>query len=289
MALWAFGQRWGEPVTAKDNAAEFVAAPTCRRACRLRADFGRRCPHHSRRIGRLSGPADSLGQRRTTGGGGDSRLVRHMVQGGGPARDAAATGRGVRCRQLAAIGKAGALDSWRKSGWQGRWRPCQRLAMEHKTGVLVLEADWFGKLAATRTHKWVPAGYPEQPFAVAPKQLVGPLADWQRQQWALPPTFRRSALPWPGISNRQTWIAGAGYPRTFQGFRAEAKVNRDFKIPAEAKVRGLFGSRAEAKVRWSRRFAAPSGEPNRNGSCSAICPGRDLDARKSPTSSSCGS
>ena len=40
------------------------------------------------------------------------------------------------------------------------------------------------------------------------RTVAGPLADWQQQRWALPPAFRWRALPWPGIVNRQAWIAG---------------------------------------------------------------------------------
>lgn len=72
-----------------------------------------------------------------------------------------------------------------------------RLAAGQRVNVLVLEADWFGKAAAA-----------QGAFAVTAKEMAGPLADWHQQRWALPPGFRRRALPWPGIVNRQAWITG---------------------------------------------------------------------------------
>ncbi len=229
VALWAFGQRWGEPVTAKDNAAEFVA-PNVRVPVAFELISGRDAriipgelvvypdrPIHWDKDVQLAavGIPDWFGTWSKAVG-----LPVTLLQQGA-AFDAG------NWRQLE---KPGLLILGGKAAGKGV-ATVQRLAMEHKTGVLVLEADWFGKLAATRTHKWVPAGYPEQPFAVAPKQLVGPLADWQRQQWALPPTFRQSALPWPGISNRQTWIAGAEYPRTFQD-SSRGESPRTFQDPS---------------------------------------------------------
>ena len=42
--------------------------------------------------------------------------------------------------------------------------------------------------------------------------MTGPLADWHDRHWPLPPAFRRTALPWFAVANRQAWIAGDDYP-----------------------------------------------------------------------------
>lgn len=84
----------------------------------------------------------------------------------------------------------------RKAAGDGPAAVC-RLPARHGVNVLVLEADWFGK-----------AGAGDRALGVAAKQLAGPLADWHQQRWALPPTFRRGAVPWPGVVNRQAWITG---------------------------------------------------------------------------------
>ena len=88
----------------------------------------------------------------------------------------------------------------RKAAGDGPAAVC-RLAARCQANVLVLEADWFGKAAAA-----------DRAFVVAAKQMAGPLADWQGQRWALPPAFRWRVLPWPGVLNRQAWIAGGEYP-----------------------------------------------------------------------------
>lgn len=95
---------------------------------------------------------------------------------------------------------AGLLVLGRKAAGKDPGEICS-LAAWHRTNVLVLEADWFGNTDG-----------PNSAVAVIPKQLAGALNDWQSQQWALPPAFRRHSLPWPGLSNRETWIAGREYP-----------------------------------------------------------------------------
>jgi len=93
----------------------------------------------------------------------------------------------------------------------------ERLCAEHRVNVLVLEADWFGRSATY-----------DRALTVMPKHMAGPLADLQGQQWALPPGFRRYTLPWPGVANRQTWIAGPEYPLvdTIHGQRKGAESLR---------------------------------------------------------------
>ncbi len=102
--------------------------------------------------------------------------------------------------------KPGLLLLGRKAAGGGPAAIC-RFAAEHKINVLVLEADWFGveKTAGA-------PGTPGRETALSPKQLTGPLADWQDQRWPLPPTFRRTALPWFAVANRQAWIASDEYP-----------------------------------------------------------------------------
>ncbi len=77
----------------------------------------------------------------------------------------------------------------------------ERVAAEHQLNLLVLDADWFGKIRTA-----------EREFAVMPKQMAGALADIQGQNWVLPPNFHQYALPWKEITNRRAWIAGPKYP-----------------------------------------------------------------------------
>ena len=68
--------------------------------------------------------------------------------------------------------------------------------------MLVLEAGWFGKpcRAGGRACRAPEAdGRPHWPIG-------------RDQRWPLPPVFRRQDLPWPGVTNRQTWIASPAYP-----------------------------------------------------------------------------
>jgi hypothetical protein len=83
----------------------------------------------------------------------------------------------------------------------GGLRDTFRLAVGRKINLLVLDADWFGKRVVA-----------EREFAVTPKQMAGVLADRQTERWPLPPVFSRQDLPWPGVANRETWIASAAYP-----------------------------------------------------------------------------
>jgi hypothetical protein len=76
-----------------------------------------------------------------------------------------------------------------------------RLAAGHKTNILVLEADWFGKPETANGG-----------IAILPKHADAALADLKNQDWPLPATFRRYTAPWPGILNRLTWISGPEYP-----------------------------------------------------------------------------
>ena len=77
----------------------------------------------------------------------------------------------------------------------------ERIAVEHQTNVLVLEADWLDKSEKTETG-----------VAIVPAHARGALTDLQTQVWPSPPIFRRQAIPWPVISNRLTWLDGPTYP-----------------------------------------------------------------------------
>ena len=73
-----------------------------------------------------------------------------------------------------------------------------KLAVRHGTNVLWFGIDWY-KCNNTVTRYGV----------LSPKQMVGPLSDFQTENWRLPPEFDRKIL-W--IVNRQTWIAGPENP-----------------------------------------------------------------------------
>jgi hypothetical protein len=77
----------------------------------------------------------------------------------------------------------------------------EQLADEHQARVLVLRADWFGKLQST-----------ERSVVIRPKRLVGPLSDWCRQRWSTTPIFSSCAAPWAEEADRQMWIAGPDGP-----------------------------------------------------------------------------
>jgi hypothetical protein len=196
VALWAFGRRWGEPATVKSGVADFAAPKV-------------RVPIVFRMI-----PID------------DVKLVlgELVVYPDRPAP-------WEKDRQLVAVGTPDWFDAWseavglpvrkfqklesldagseqlaekaalaivgRKAAGDGP-ALVHRLAAEQKINVLVLETDWLGgNQTASRE------------ITLSPKQMTGALADLQTQSWSLPPAFRQRAVR---ISNRQTWIAGPGYP-----------------------------------------------------------------------------
>ena len=73
-----------------------------------------------------------------------------------------------------------------------------RFAAARKTNVLVLEADWFGKIDA-----------PRNGVRVSPTRIHGDLKEIARQTWPSPLRFAARRQPWPGIVNRWMWIADA--------------------------------------------------------------------------------
>jgi hypothetical protein len=80
-------------------------------------------------------------------------------------------------------------------------REVGRLAIEHRTNVLVIEADWLDRSTTSAAA-----------IVVTPKHARGALADLRSQRWSAPPTFRRQTVPWPAIANRLTWLDGLEYP-----------------------------------------------------------------------------
>jgi hypothetical protein len=196
VALWAFGQRWGEPLTVKNNAAE-VAAPKVRVPV----------------VFRLS-PIDDI----------DVVLGELVVYPDRPAhwdKDVQLVTSGVpdwfdtwcgavglpieKFKELKSLDagnwriaeKPGLLILGRKAGGDGP-AAIARLAAEHAMNVLVLETDWPDS-----------SGTVSRATVVSAKHMTGALADLQTQNWSLPPAFRQRVA---GIANRQTWIAGPGYP-----------------------------------------------------------------------------
>jgi hypothetical protein len=196
VALSAFGQRWGEPVTVKNSAAEF-AAPKVRVPV----------------VFRLSPAQDS-----------NVVLAEVVVYPDRPAH-------WDKDMQLVAVGIPDWFDTWSEAVGlpvqkfkelaplnAGNWRMLEkpgllilgrraagdglaailRLAAEYAMSVLVLETDWFGRNETA-----------SRDMVLSPKHMAGALADLQTQNWSLPPTFCQRVLR---ISNRQTWIAGPEYP-----------------------------------------------------------------------------
>jgi hypothetical protein len=199
IALWAFGQRWGDSAMATNGTAQFVAPKV-----RVPVVFQVSPASDSRAV------CSELVVY-------PSRLARwdkdtHFVAAGTPDWfDTWADAVGLPIKTFKTLESLDA-GNWRKlekppllilgRGAAGKdFAAADRLAATHKVNVLVLEADWFGKQES-----------PSHDTIVSPKQLAGALADWHSQSWPLPPTFRRHAMPWNVIANRTTWVAGVKYP-----------------------------------------------------------------------------
>jgi hypothetical protein len=196
IALWALGQRWGQPLTAKNGAAE-LTAPKVRVPVVFQVMAGSR----------------------------DSRVVSELVVYPGP------SARWDKNTQLAALGAPDWFNSWSeavglpvkklkelKPSDGGNWRTPEkpsllvlgerageadfvatsRIAVECHVNVLVLGIDWFRR-NETATREMV----------VSPKEMTGTLADLREQDWALPPAFSERGLC---IANRETWIIGPEHP-----------------------------------------------------------------------------
>jgi hypothetical protein len=73
-----------------------------------------------------------------------------------------------------------------------QFQDAQALGQRKGMNLLVLEADWFGRQGGK--------------VAVLPKHLAGGLASLAEQKWPKPLTFTTHRKPWPGISNRWSWV-----------------------------------------------------------------------------------
>lgn len=192
VSLWAFGQRWGEPVRVKNNAAEFVAPKV-----RVPVVF---------RLGPVR----------------DSKVVfsELVVYPDRPAHWDKDT-------QLLAVGIPDWFDTWSEAvglpikkfkdlaaldagNWQMPDKPkllilgrktagnalaaAQGLTAEHEINVLVLEADWFDDAAGS--------------VAVGGDQIRGDLlARTGKQSWAATLEFRSHRRPAGALANRWMWTA----------------------------------------------------------------------------------
>lgn len=125
------------------------------------------------------------------------------------------------------------------------------LAAKYGTNLLVLDAAWFG---------------PSQPFAAKQTHDVAKLHPPRLEglKDLLPPVFERHRLPWPGISNRLSWVTFEDEPlveelRDAQRAKATARVVVSY-LPwkeqlgrRETTDRGLINVLAEAARRISDR------------------------------------
>ena len=203
LVLTAFGQPWGEPARVKDGTVEF-AAPQVRVPVVFRVvaldnvdaalaelvvypDRPARLEHDAPWIAAgapdwFTSWCDAL----------ELPLARHRDLNSLLAAERPAPGR----RALLVAGCETAGDDPAALG---------RLAVERNVNVLVLAGtDACSKGGGGRT------------ITLLPKHARGVLADVQAQQWALPPSFTDCCLPFSPetlrIVNRQTWLAGPGWP-----------------------------------------------------------------------------
>jgi hypothetical protein len=197
VVVTAFGQSWGKPIAAKDNAVEFTAPPV-----RVPVVF---------QLVAASDMKTALGE-----------IVVY------PDRPAVQWDKDV---QLALVGESEWLLTWaeavglpikcykspesfdaerevseksytllivgRKAAEKDPIALC-RFAAARKTNVLALEADWFGKIDA-----------PRKGVRVFPIQMRGDLKQMSLQTWPMALDFAARRQPWPGVINRWVWIADA--------------------------------------------------------------------------------
>jgi hypothetical protein len=208
VVLTAYGQRCGEPIIVKHGTAEFVApkvrAPIVFRPASLQ-DAARVIPGELIVYPNRWLPWDT-----------DKQLSKYketqFVAAGVP--DWLEAWFGAVGFPIQKLSRRTSLDG---SNWRTLEKPALlvlgrkaagrgpaeigRLAIEHRTNVLVIEADWLDKLTT-----------PAASIAVTPKHARGALTDLRAQQWPLPPTFHRQKVPWPVVCNRLTWLDGPEYP-----------------------------------------------------------------------------
>jgi hypothetical protein len=235
VALWAFNQRWGQPLAVTQGAVRFLAPEV-----RVPVVF------------RLASTRDARA------------VVGEVVVY--PDRPAAWD----KETQLAAVGTPAWFDAWSEAvglpvrrfarlesleaeHWPAADRPSLlilgraaaqdrlaavcRLAAERETNVLALEADWFG-----------PGGPGGAAAAVSPPQMRGDLAAIGRQSWPQPLEFAAPRQPWPGVVNRWAWILDAHGLPLVERFAAASP-------PAPA-VRSIVASYLPWQRQLGRREAA---------------------------------
>ena len=188
VALWAFGQRWGEPVMVKNDAAEFVAPKV-----RVPVVF-RLSPVRDIKV--VFGELVVYPDRPSSW---DQKIVLYAAD---PpqwfVQWAAVTGLPIR---PVAVDKDLAFESDAKSllilGRNSAGRAmldATTLARNKAVNVLVLDADWFGDAAG--------------PAAVGGGQMRGDLlARTGKQSWAAMLEFRSHRQPAGALANRWVWTA----------------------------------------------------------------------------------
>jgi len=195
-ALWALGQRWGQPLTARNGAVE-LTAPKVRVPVVFRlmaANNGRRA------VGELvvyPGPSAHWDKNTQLAAletpdwfnTWSAAVGLPVQQLKGPKPSDGGNWRALEKPSLLVLGeKAGASD----------WAAASHLAVEYQSNVLVLERDWFRRNETTGRET-----------VVSPKQIAGALVDLRKQDWPLPPAFFEHCLH---VANRETWITGPEHP-----------------------------------------------------------------------------
>lgn len=195
VALWAFGQRMGEPATARDGKVEYAAPKV-----RVPVVFQLTPANDGRSV--LAELVVYPDQSTITW---DKNVQLAMF--GEPewfSQWAEAAGLPVRrCKSVESFDaeresseKTMLLILGAKTAQTDPYAAC-RFAAERRANVLVLEAEWFGKSAA-----------PGSRVRVTPMRMCGNLEAMSLQAWRLVIEFRAPRQPWPGAINRWTWIAG---------------------------------------------------------------------------------
>ncbi|MGO8690096.1 MAG: hypothetical protein ACLQLG_10715 [Thermoguttaceae bacterium] len=196
MALWALGQRWGQPLAVNQGAVQFLA-PDVRVPVVLRLT-----PANDARA--VVGEVVVVPDRPLVW---DADIQLAAV--GAPAWfDNWSEAVGLPVRKFAKLASLEA-EHWPaaerpsllilgRATAQDRPAAVCRLAMKRKTNALALEADWFG-----------PSDAGGGTAAVAPPQIRGDLAAIGGQSWPQPLEFAGPRQPWPGLLNRWAWIVDA--------------------------------------------------------------------------------
>ncbi len=196
VALRAFGQRWGETLTAKDGVVEFTAPKV-----RVPVVFRLASDNDGKLIvGELVVYPDQIARW--------DKETQVAAAGTPDWFNTWSEAVGLPVRKLKEL-KPSDDGNWRKlerpallivggKAAQNGLTDIFRLAASYQTNVLLLETDWFSRNETGG-----------RGTAISPIQMTGALADLQGQSWSMPPIFCQPHLR---IVNRQAWIAGAEYP-----------------------------------------------------------------------------